>query len=34
MAEGPYQIRAEHTAGDYFPNFIEDFVDAKKVGFD
>ncbi|KAK5050822.1 hypothetical protein LTR84_003381 [Exophiala bonariae] len=31
MAEGPYQIRSEHTAGDYFPNFIEDFVDAKKV---
>jgi len=32
MAEGPYQIRPEHTSGDYFPNFIEEFVDAKKVG--
>lgn len=31
MAEGPYQIRPGHTAGDYFPNFIEEFVDVKKV---
>jgi hypothetical protein len=31
MAEGPYQIRPQHTGGDYFPNFIEEFVDAKKV---
>ncbi|EXJ64789.1 hypothetical protein A1O7_01127 [Cladophialophora yegresii CBS 114405] len=31
MAEGPYEIRPGHTGADYFPNFIEDFVDPKKV---
>lgn len=31
MAEGPYEIRPGHTGADYFPNFLEDFVDPKKV---
>ncbi|KEF51935.1 uncharacterized protein A1O9_11925 [Exophiala aquamarina CBS 119918] len=31
MAEGPYQIRPEHTGGNYFPNFIEEYVNAEKV---
>jgi len=31
MAEGPFEIRPGHTGADYFPNFLEDFVDPKKV---
>ncbi|KIX00110.1 uncharacterized protein Z518_10247 [Rhinocladiella mackenziei CBS 650.93] len=31
MAEGPYQIRPGHTGADYFPNFMESFVDPKQV---
>ncbi|KIW96534.1 uncharacterized protein Z519_01925, partial [Cladophialophora bantiana CBS 173.52] len=30
MAEGPYEIRPGHTGADYFPNFLEDFIDPKK----
>lgn len=31
MANGPFEIKAKHTKADYFPNFLEGFVDPKEV---
>ena len=31
IATAPYQIRPGHTGADYFPNFLESFVDPKQV---
>ncbi|OAG34357.1 hypothetical protein AYO21_11475 [Fonsecaea monophora] len=31
LAEAPFEIRPGHTEADYFPNFLEDFVDPTKV---
>ncbi|KAK5230537.1 hypothetical protein LTR47_007391 [Exophiala xenobiotica] len=31
MVEGPYEIDPRHTKADYFPNFLDDYVDAKEV---
>ncbi|KAK5263296.1 hypothetical protein LTR96_011275 [Exophiala xenobiotica] len=31
MAEGPYEIDPTHTKADYFPNSLDDYVDAKEV---
>ncbi|KAL6242239.1 hypothetical protein RBB50_010787 [Rhinocladiella similis] len=31
LAEGPFEIKAKHTKADYFPNFLEGFVDPKEV---
>ncbi|KAK5262826.1 hypothetical protein LTR96_011699, partial [Exophiala xenobiotica] len=30
MAEGPYEIDPTHTKADYFPNSLDDYVDAKE----
>ncbi|KAK5293568.1 hypothetical protein LTR99_010015 [Exophiala xenobiotica] len=31
IVEGPYEIDPRHTKADYFPNFLDDYVDAKEV---
>jgi hypothetical protein len=31
MVEGPSEIDPRHTKADYFPNFLDDYVDAKEV---